>query len=216
MKRLFVLFLIAPAFAAAQISEDLYAASGSLVMTLNPASFTIAGSNFSFSGTTGFGGIGGNPLTAPFAGPLNLQWSDGTSETLDADSITVNGHTYGLPQGTCCDGNSGIEFQINKGINITGAGMYSGTFTFGGSFFGNQTGLGCNVSQCSDFSISGDGKVSLDVVPYPNTPGGFEITKVTYTFTSAPEPATASLMFLGLAGLMITRRRTGFRSIKAD
>jgi hypothetical protein len=103
---------------------------------------------------------------------------------------------------------AGFGFTVGP---ITGAGIYSTPFSFGANFFGVPAALVSVSSQClqsTSWNISGGGTAQVDVVREPEVVGPdlFYIDKASFAF-KAPEPSTASLLLLGIAGLAILNRR---------
>jgi hypothetical protein len=226
MKRLIALSLLLPALAsAAQCPPGpCQLTSGSLVAQgdLGAGSFSFAGPGALISGSTcfGFPCPGGN---GPIDGNLQLAvgdhprmgFSDGTSESLNMDAST-GGQSWAYDASRVDAGGATIEADVLQTPPITGAGTFSAPFTLFAGVQGwpepssGPPGPNCSgPPTCSAAIFEGAGRVTYDVVPNPpnpNLPGTFfSISKATYTLV--PEPSTAALLLIGLAGIAVMGRR---------
>jgi hypothetical protein len=89
-------------------------------------------------------------------------------------------------------------------VDITGPGTYTGSFTFGMSFYGwPNTNFGYCISApggvCQHLSFKGQGRYTLFVTPSSFVPGTFQGEEI-LTF-NAPEPSTTSLLLIAFAVL---------------
>ena len=159
--------------------------------------------------TTGFAvdvsdptGLGiGHGIGPPIPSGKGFNYGFDTSEPFDSGNLsmtlTINdvllpalGATVGL----------GIE---GPDSGITHAGTYAAQFSFVASYY--------PCEFCTTWILSSGGENPwpgvLDVVPYPGVPNTFYVDKATFTFSSVPEPSTASLRLIGFAGLVVLGRR---------
>lgn len=227
--RLTTLLLVLLAGAPLASAQQMFnATSGSMIDPSDlGASYAVAGPGFSTSGVIDYTGFPSNPIDSPFTpGSLGELIFEGDTQNpnLDMFSLTVHGVPWSYPMGTATDGEALASFQTNSSnLLVSGPGTYSSTFTFFGSLVGapesvvsaNPT-LGCAQIGCTSISMQGGGIVTFDVVAVPNIPGSLEISKATFTF-NAPEPSTASLLVIALAGLAVLGRggNPGARALTA-
>jgi hypothetical protein len=211
---LLVLLTGAPLASAQQMFN---ATSGSMIDPSDlGASYAVAGPGFSTSGVIDYSGFPLNPIDSPFTtgklGELIFE-GDTANPNLDKFSLAVHGVPWSYPMGTATDGEAIASFQTNSAnLLLSGPGTYSSTFSFVGSLVGAPLSVvsanptwGCAQIECTSISMEGGGTVTFDVVAAPGIPGSFEISKATFTF-NAPEPSTASLLLIALAGLAVLGR----------
>jgi len=205
-----ILLLVGASVASAQ--ETFNATSGSMVIQFmdDTGPFTVAGPEFSASGVVDFSE--GNPLDVnPFsAGSHTVTVVADTENPNLTVSLSVHGAPWALPPEPET-GVAGVSFTVNTFV-LEGPGTYSSTFDFSGEFIGvplsvfsANPGEDCSKLMCTRLLFDGGGNVTLDAVPDPNFPGAVDISKVTFTF-KAPEPSTASLLLIALAGLAVLWR----------
>jgi hypothetical protein len=226
MKRLLTLLALSIAgLPLASAQETFTATSGSMVVHSGAATanFSVAGTDFSMSGMTNFGGPGGNPFDFPVGNyPFQFHIADDTSDGgLGFSSLSVRG----VPWSVEFAGGGGFLLIDGSAGPFPAPGTYSGKFTFSttvvaapASVVSGNPGAECAPPPegivCTELLFSGGGNLTLDVVPYhiPLTPPALEIAEATFIFkpsASAPEPSTASLLLIGFAGLAVIggRRR---------
>ena len=184
-----------PPWVIAPTCTDLSITSGSM----GGGGFVASGPGFTTMGSGAFSeAIGGTNLIH-LGDSYFVNANDATSATL-ITSLTVDGTRF-YPGSPAFAGGAIVSTIATVGP-ITGAGLYSTGFGFSESFLGSPVqGAPC-FDGCNGFQISGSGTAVFDVVAQPFIPNTFYISKLTYTFT-APEPATASLLLLGFAGLAV-------------
>jgi PEP-CTERM motif len=221
MKRLITLFLLLPAFASAQ---NFLVTSGTATISFpgDSATFNVAGSDFSASGTMSFtGDRGPGLLTSPvLPGPHQIFPLVGQYGDNMEIALTVNGVPWGVPPDPNLSGGSAL-FGIGGSAVITGVGTFSGPASFEGGFQGLPqasippgNNLNCGLLHCVSLGFEGAGILTLDVVPYPELSGAFKVEQETFTFKSVPEPTTLSLFAFGVAGVGLIRRRKAIAPIR--
>jgi hypothetical protein len=205
MKRLIALslLLLSPALVGAQSSQTLNVTSGAMFIPTFAGGFmAIAGNNF--SATAEFGCTSDNSpfvcgLTHLPLGPSEV--TTGFSEP--NNSLVVNLTVDGVPwfqAGAAPASLTGIA--TSQMVDITGPGTYTGSFTFGMSFFGwPNTDFGLCISApggvCQHLLFKGQGTYVLNVTPGGVLPGTFQGEEI-LTF-NAPEPSTTSLLLIAFA-----------------
>jgi hypothetical protein len=224
---LLIVFLAGAPLATAQ--QMFYATSDSMIDPSGlGAAYSAAGPGFSTSGVIDYSGFPLNPIDSPFApgklGELIFEGDTG-NPNLDMFSLTVHGVPWSYPMGTATDGEAIASFQTNSSnLVVSGPGTFLSTFTFFGSLVGAPESVvsanptwGCAQIGCTSIFMEGGGTVTFDVVAAPNIPGALEISKATFNF-NAPEPSSASLLLIALAGLAVLGRggRRGARALTAE
>jgi len=213
MKRLIILLLLAPVVASAAClpSEFCSVRSGTpftLTGSDQSLSFNIAGSDFSASAMLTdlccllpfreFFEVDSDPWFESFGGS--------TPFPLAQFALTVNGVPWGIPAG----GSAEAVFFADLGVPFpVEASGFSVPFGFQGSFTGAPEpfapGVGCDVLNCQTLNFRGGGIVTTFL-----NGGPFQTVVESQTFTfNAPEPSTASLLLIALAGLAVIGRRRG-------
>jgi hypothetical protein len=189
----FLLAFICTSAFAQTITFDV--TNGSMTHFLNgDYPYTIAGPGFSSSGDI-------TPeipldLDSP-VGPGSFTFVvDGNTATYDlaVTSLTVHGVPLDTSQASAL---SAFSTTVVFGAH---PGTYHSPFTFFGVF------VECDPTTCTGepstgaVKYSGSGVVTWNLVPDPNFPGSFDISKATFTF-KAPEPSTASLLLIAFGVL---------------
>lgn len=129
-------------------------------------------------------------------------------------SYTASGVTTDVAYGDLLVGyNSALSLSASI-PDITGAGSFSGGFTFGGSLcvyplseFPLEPAAPCLNTGGRPVQISGSGTVVVTAVADPNYPEIVEVTNAVFTFSTVPESSGMALFAAGLFGLGWSQRR---------
>ena len=206
----FVMLMITPSVYA----DPLVITSGSLSVNGSAVpTYTLVGSNFSFTG--GGGDTGNSPATGchPCSSLIGVNLSSffvGTS--LGSGSATLNGTTF-----------KPVDFlgTFNLGAgSVLLSGTSDITVTIPFNFAGDIQGCGDDSLICSNVvfgtqQLVGQGFVTA-VFTFSGTVNGvtiYDFKSLTYTFTNSevPEPMTLTLLATGLIGIAGTLRHKGQR-----
>jgi len=208
-------FLLWPAFASAVCSpgQTCVVTSGTVVLDspLGPIPLNFAGKDFSASGVLTeacclvpyglFFNFESDDFLESFFGSTDIP---GGRPNLVQFELTVKGVPWGIPAG----GDAVVGFFADLGIPAPAGNAFSVPFSFGGSFKGAPEpfapGLGCDMLNCVTLDFSGGGILTYDVL---DAGGGWSVVgQQTFTFAAVPEPATLSLLAVGLVGLAMRRK----------
>lgn len=123
----------------------------------------------------------------------------------------VNGSTYPYVLWGYALALKGSTIQVDgPPIQIGGAGVYTGTFTFTGQLCGTDGNLlGSDVCVVDLPVLTGSGRVDLRVLD--DVAGAVYIDQATYTFT--PEPASLVLAVSALTALGLLRSRFAIKRV---
>jgi hypothetical protein len=212
---LMTLLLLCPTFASAAClpSRVCWVTSGTpFTINQNDPSFSLnfAGKDFSASGVLTdaccmlpfglFFNFESDPFEEAFGGSVNQ---------LAQFDLTVKGVPWVIPAG----GDASVSFFADLGNPAFPpfGGTYSVPFDFQGAFKGAPepfpAGLGCDMLNCQTLNFRGGGVVTIEVVGPLFGTDFFQVESETFTFLNAPEPSTASLLLVALAGLAVMGRR---------
>ena len=229
MKRLIALLLLAPVLASAQGLQCtpfpgqkcgvlLSITTGTMSLTNNGgdpggAAWSASGPGFTTDG--GSAGIVNVGLSYPI--PYSVGgWSSDSLDNSDSSfnmGLTVNGVSYGYVPQSQTFASAEFTFETSGPRPITHPGTYSASFDFSSNLNGQLSSVTGNCTDpsnpCTNWPVDGSGTGVIYVSDYPGVPGDFYVTGGSFTFGAfgTPEPSTASLLFLGFAGLVVLGRR---------
>jgi len=236
MKRLIALILLAPVVANATnhvcppgdscVLPPI--TSGTMTLTdefANPengtgsAYWTASGPGYTTSGGSGgvqgmAGGVGSIPIPYGSGGAISM--ADGSDQGSLGMSLTINGVPWNYnPDLSGPGGNAGAFMNAGTAKPITHAGTYSASFNLLSQFLGQPVAFAdvhCTAeTPCTYWNFFGACTDVLYVADYPGQPNSFMITGGKFTFR-APEPSTAALLLLGVAGLAVLGWRRNVRA----